>query len=142
MGLGEYFYIHTRVYHWWQGHDPMDGSELLNGLEHRDGFNIQLFDDESNFGKSGSWRRYHANFRGMLGRQLTAATADPENVRSGRADILAAEQAALESDHGRTPWNRPLVVALIPGGSTGNPGVRRLPDGTLALGGNLWRMST
>ena len=27
MGLGEYYYIHTLVYHWWLGHDPIDGPE-------------------------------------------------------------------------------------------------------------------
>jgi hypothetical protein len=112
MGLGEYYYIHTLVYHWWLGHDPIDGPELLYGLEHHDGVNIQFFDDDSNFGRTGSWRRYHATVRRMLGRQLAAAEADPEGVPAGWADALAAELAALESEPGRRPWDAGLPARI------------------------------
>jgi hypothetical protein len=104
MALGEYFYIHTLVYHWWLGHDPVDGPERLYGLEHHDGVNIQFFDDDSNFGESGSWRRYHAAVRRLLGRLLAAAQADPESVPAGWTDALAAEIEALALDHDRIPW--------------------------------------
>jgi len=112
MGLGEYFYIHTLVYHGWLRHDPIDGPESLYGLEHQDGVNIQFFDDDSNFGRSGSWRRYHATVRRMLGRQLAAAETDPEGVPQEWIDALAAELAALESDPGRRPWDDGLPAQI------------------------------
>jgi hypothetical protein len=116
MGLGEYYYIHTLVYHWWLGHDPIDGPELLYGLEHHDGVNIQFFDDDSNFGKGGSRRRYHATVCRMLGRQLEAVqAADPEAVPEGWADALAAELEALESDRYRSPWEDGLPEHLTAG---------------------------
>jgi hypothetical protein len=108
MGLGEYFYIHTLVYHWWLRYDPIDGPERLYGLEHRDGVDIQFFDDDSNFGESGSWRRYHATVRRMLGRQLAVVEADPGEAPTGWADVLTAELAALESDDRRMPWESGL----------------------------------
>ncbi len=112
MGLGEYYYIHTLVYHWWLGHNPIDGPELLYGLEHNDGVDVHFFDDDSNFGNSASWRRYHANVRQMLANQLAAAEADPAALPAGWVEALAAEMAALESDPDRMPWNDGLPAHI------------------------------
>jgi hypothetical protein len=112
MGLGEYFYIHTLVYHWWLGHNPIDGPETLYGLEHEGGVNIQFFDDGSNFGKTGSLQRYHVTVQRMLERQLAAVDAAPEGVPDGWRDALAAEVAAPESDIKRVPWDGSLPPRL------------------------------
>jgi hypothetical protein len=112
LKLGEYFYIHTLVYHWWLGHDPIDGPEALYGLEHEDGVNIQFFDDDTNFGKTGSLRRYHVTVKHMLERQLAAVDASPHSAPDGWRDALAAEIAALETDIERVPWDGNLLSRL------------------------------
>jgi len=104
MGLGEYFYIHTLVYHWWLGHNPIDGPELLYGLMHQNDVNIQFFDDDSTFGKSGSLRHYRLKVRMLLEKQLAALDAAPEEAPPGFRDELAAEVAALGSGERRIPW--------------------------------------
>ncbi len=115
MGLGEYFYIHALVYHWWLGHNPIDGPELLYGLEHEDGVNIRFFDDDTNFGKTRSSRLYHETARQMLERQLAAVDADPGGLPEGWRDVLAAEVAALDADLERMPWQDGLPAQMTGG---------------------------
>jgi hypothetical protein len=115
MGLGEYFYIHTLVYHWWLGHNPIDGPELLYGLEHQDDVNIQFFDDDSTFGKSGSFQRYRLKVRVLLENQLAALDAAPDEAPPGFRDELAAEVASLGADDGRIPWEDNLPLHMTAG---------------------------
>jgi hypothetical protein len=115
MGFGEYFYIYTITYHSWLGFSPDDRPEDVRQKTGRsdDVPEIELFDEDSSFGREEAWRRYNRFVLTILRNQLEAMPADFDILRdSPWRTRLEHEIGLLESDHDRTPWQDGLPESI------------------------------
>lgn len=113
MGPGEYFYIHTIVYHSWLGYSPADGAEdmivVVDGSS-----DTRIYGHDSAFGEEPSTHRYQTYMVALLKNQLEAISS--EGVASSTAaqlhERLQSEINALEENPARAPWQGGLPTEI------------------------------
>jgi hypothetical protein len=111
MGIGEYVYLYTLIYHSWLGHSPAEAPEVG---ETGDGTRIAVFDDgEGLFSASAVRRRYRRYVLGMLRAQRGAAGPEAEPRAEGWPARLEGEIQRLEVDPGRVLWQDGLPEGVV-----------------------------
>jgi hypothetical protein len=108
MGIGEYVYLYTLMYHSWLGHSP---TEAVKGSREADGPRMEIFDhNDALFGEGAVRRRYRRYILGFVRRQLAgAAGKQGDTAWRGR---LEDQLRRLEVDPGHVLWQDGLPEAI------------------------------
>ncbi len=113
MGPGEYFYIHTIVYHSWLGYSPADGTEDM--IIVADGSSdTRIFGHGSAFREEPSTGRYQTYVVALLKNQLKAiSSAGVGSLHAAQLrERLQSEINVLERNPARIPWQDGLPTEI------------------------------
>lgn len=103
MGMGEYSYLYSVVFHAWLGHSPGDGpGEEWTGEGERHHGKVRMN------GPGAAWR-VHDEMLQMLRNQLAALGAD---APAAWREALAKELAAMEKDDDRLAWQEGVPASM------------------------------